>query len=191
MKICSIEGCGKKLYARGWCEMHYARWHRKGDTSKFEPPPRTLDDLLARFDANVKKTDTCWLWTGCLNSAGYGTLSVDCKSKLAHRLAWDLFKTEKIGSAFVLHLCDVKTCVNPSHLFNGTQADNMADKIRKGRHRFGVLKGVKHGSCKLTEDDVRTIRASKQPWRLLAQQFETSVGNVAMIRSRKTWRHLP
>jgi hypothetical protein len=191
MKICSIEGCGKVLYARGWCEMHYARWHRKGDTAKFAHKPTTQDELLFRFHANVNKTDTCWLWTGCLNNSGYGTINMDGKSKLVHRLAWDLFKSEKIGTAFVLHICDVKNCVNPSHLFSGTQADNMWDKVNKGRHRFGYLNGVHHKNSKLTEDDVRAIRASNQPWKLIAKQFSISVGNVAMIRSRKSWRHLP
>ncbi len=153
MKICSIEGCDKPLYARGWCEMHYARWHRKGDTAKFVQQPSTREDVVARFEANVQKTETCWLWTGCLNNAGYGTINIDGKSKLVHRLSWDLFRTEKIGEAFVLHICDVKNCVNPSHLFSGSQADNINDKMKKGRHRYGLSRGTSHGRAKLTEGD--------------------------------------
>jgi len=191
MKICSIDGCGQALYARGWCEMHYARWHRKGSTDKFENTQPTRDEILARFEAKVEKTDTCWLWTGCINSSGYGTISVRGKCHMSHRLSWDLFKSKKIGKQFVLHMCDVRNCVNPSHLFSGTQNENIADMIKKGRQRTGRLAGIKHGMSKISEDDVRTIRASKQTAPVLAKQFGISRSNVGMIRTGKTWRHLP
>lgn len=191
MKICSIDGCGRVLYARDWCEMHYARWHRKGSTEKREYKPTPRDGVVARFESNVRKTDSCWLWTGCLNSSGYGTISVDGKCYLSHRLSWDLFKSKKIGKKFVLHMCDVRSCVNPSHLFTGSQKDNISDMITKGRQRAGRLTGTKHGMSKLSEDDVRTIRASKQSASVLAKQFSISRSNVGMIRTGKTWRHLP
>lgn len=192
IKICSIDGCNGALYARGWCEMHYARWQRKGDTSKADVGVQLKrDEIIARFESNTDKTETCWIWTGSINSAGYGTVSLNGESHLVHRLSWDLFRSEPIGSKFVLHICDVKTCVNPSHLFSGSQAENIADMIRKGRKRNAGAKGTKHHRCKLTEQDVRLIRDSGQKWADIAKQFEISVGNVAMIRSRKSWRHLP
>lgn len=192
MKTCSIEGCGRDLYARDWCEMHYARWRRKGDTSKANTGvPLERAEIVARFDANVVKTETCWLWKGAINGAGYGTMSLNGKPVFTHRLSWELFRSEPIGDKFVLHICDVKTCVNPSHLFSGSQADNIADMIRKGRKRSVGAKGTKHHKCRLTEDQVRSIRASDQKWADIAKQFGVSVGNVAMIRGRKSWRHLP
>lgn len=83
------------------------------------------------------KTETCWLWTGATDGKyGHGRLNVDGRPVQAHRVAWaDAFGAVPAGMS-VLHKCDVALCVNPAHLFLGTQADNMADMTSKGRRSY-------------------------------------------------------
>ena len=77
----------------------------------------------------------CWLWTGATQTFGYGKVTVNWKSYSAHRLSWILHKGEIPAGMSVLHHCDNPACVSPSHLFLGSQFDNMKDMARKGRSR--------------------------------------------------------
>lgn len=88
-----------------------------------------------KFLASVKKTKTCWLWTGLTLGGGYGRFRQDEKSKeiYAHRWAWTNFKSVIPEGLQVLHKCDTPGCVKPAHLFLGTQKDNVRDMIAKGR----------------------------------------------------------
>lgn len=95
-----------------------------------------------RFWTKVDPTGECWLWTASLHPKGYGQVSVrrpDGRPTMrrAHHIAWELTYGPKPPHLFVLHHCDTPRCVRPDHLFLGTQADNIADMVRKGRHRFG------------------------------------------------------
>lgn len=86
-----------------------------------------------RFWAKVRKSDQCWIWTAC-NTRGYGVFWVKGKKVVATRFVWTLTHGKEVPpDLVVMHSCDNPTCVNPSHLSLGTHADNVADKVNKGR----------------------------------------------------------
>ncbi len=117
------EFCAKPVVARGYCENHYRRWKRCGDPLGGRTAQGLPDDV--RFWAKVEKTDTCWLWTGSLNSAGYGGFSTGPTRDLAHRWAY-AHEVGPIPEGLDLdHLCRVKRCVNPAHLEAVTRAENL------------------------------------------------------------------
>src|SRR5882724_3729117 len=98
-----------------------------------------------RFWRHVDKRgpDDCWEWRGGLCGPGYGIfkvgkLGIDRRNVMAHRFSYELH-IGSLGNLECLHTCDNKKCVNPAHFFKGTQADNMQDKVNKGRSRPGVL----------------------------------------------------
>jgi hypothetical protein len=87
----------------------------------------------------------------------------------------------------VLHKCDNRLCVNPEHLFLGTNAVNMADKCAKGRQ----TKGEQHGPAKLTEAAVLAIRSDPRLLRVIAAEYNVQRQTVGKIKNRKLWAHLP
>ena len=93
-----------------------------------------------RFFSKVKKTNSCWEWQGA-KRLGYGVFKVDGKTKGAHRQSWELHKGVIPKGLLVLHKCDNRGCVNPSHLFLGSHSDNMKDVQMKGRLK--LPEGVK------------------------------------------------
>lgn len=90
--------------------------------------------LENRFLEKVNKTDSCWLWTGALNSRGYGAIGVNGKSVSAHRFSYETYIGEIPPGMVVCHSCDVRNCVNPEHLWVGTSADNNRDMFEKDRN---------------------------------------------------------
>ena len=135
---------------------------------------------------------------GCLECRGrlvrgYGKVSYRSREVLAHRLvyAWSRGVTlESIAGLVVRHDCDNPACVNPEHLSLGTQADNIADCIARGRARHRTPEGVEHHAAKLTDEVVRAIRQSSDSARVLAERFGVSKPTVKDIRKRRTWRHI-
>ena len=105
-------------------------------------PPRRRNGQLRpipinqRFWLKVRKTGTCWLWTGAHKPTGYGDAWYRNRRQNAHRVAWQLLRGRIPKGKFVLHQCDTPACVNPGHLFLGTQKVNMTDCIQKGRFSY-------------------------------------------------------
>ncbi len=136
----------------------------------------------------------CYLWTGRLNAGGYGTLKYAGRSLLAHRAAW----TEKHGpipaGLKICHRCDMPSCVNPDHLWLGTQADNIADCVQKGRVPIGDQRrpqwGEQNASVKLTNEQVAAIRVDPRFQRDIARAYGISQSNVSLIKAGKSRPHL-
>ena len=143
------------------------------------------------FD-QVRKTPTCWLWTGRVVGRPpndlYGQMRWYGRETLAHRISYTLAKGPIPPGKLVLHTCDTPRCVRPSHLFLGTHQDNVDDMMAKGRHVN--LPGEKHGMAKVTEKIVRSIRRSPLPLRPLAKKYKVSVSLVSQIRSGAIWKHV-
>lgn len=86
-----------------------------------------------RFWLYVEKTDTCWLWHGPMDGVGYGAINTGDRRRGAHRVSYEMANGPIPDGLFVCHTCDVRNCVNPSHLFVGTARDNALDCWLKGR----------------------------------------------------------
>lgn len=145
---------------------------------------------LRQYWSKVNKTTSeCWEWTGTKNRDGYGQFGRGVfLPKLAHRAAWVLTYGPIPEGMCVLHRCDNPGCVNPSHLWLGTHADNVADRHKKCRTR--VLRGEEQWMSKLTEDRVREIIASDNRGVDLARRFGVSQATISMIRTKRRWRHI-
>jgi hypothetical protein len=144
--------------------------------------------LKERFEEKVyaDPNSGCFLWGGAVYRKGYGKFCVEGKLRSAHRVAWKLYNGPIPDDLHVLHKCDNPVCVNPAHLFLGTNADNMRDKDEKGR----TPKGEKHGSAKLTEDAVLDIRTRRMSQVAFARLYGVSPQAIHSIQHGKSWAHL-
>lgn len=131
--------------------------------------------------------DGCWYWTGGL-CCGYGIVSIDDKSRRAHRVSFQIYKGIDPQNKFVCHTCDHPSCINPDHLFLGTAKDNSQDMARKLRHTFGE----KSHKAKLSETDVLKIKelSNQHPSRYVAKLYNLEKTAVLRILRKKTWKHL-
>lgn len=158
--------------------------------------PRVLSSLRERFDARCGAAgdDDCWNWTGMIDAKGYAIIWDGKKTLRANRVSYALHVGEPPPDLLVCHHCDNPSCVNPSHLFLGTAADNNADRDAKGRHGHGPLPaGEKHPAAKLTNADVRDIRAalaSGGSWRRTAKRFGVSKKTIGDIKMGRRWAHV-
>ena len=138
---------------------------------------------------NKSGPNGCWLWKKATNNSGYGWMFVGEKNWLAHRLSWILHNGEIPDGLCVLHKCDVRTCVNPDHLFLGTRADNNADMRAKGRRRPD-RHGTEMPNAKLTEEKVLAIRASNATNKELAIEYGVTSALINTVRKRRAWAHI-
>lgn len=150
---------------------------------------------IEKFWGFVSKTDTCWLWTGGKDKKGYGKISIgpasNRKHPKAHRISYFLHHGSLPDDRFVCHSCDNPACVNPDHLFLGTNADNMADMAAKGRAYSwkGRRSGEDNPHAKVTADDVRALRAATglEQIHSIAGRRGISIGHARAIASGRGW----
>lgn len=141
----------------------------------------------------IKKAgpDDCWKWKGCCNDKGYGQLGSggrEGKTIYAHRTIFELEIGPIPEGLFVCHHCDNRKCCNPKHLFLGTNQDNVDDMVSKNRQ--AKIKGVLHGSSKLTEEQVLKIRLDLRSTRKIANDYCISHGQAWRVKTKKDWKHL-
>jgi hypothetical protein len=134
---------------------------------------------------------SCWPWQGSLATGGYGRFSFQGKARRAHQVAYFLTHG-RWPEPLCCHRCDNRACCNPAHLFQGTSSDNNRDMCAKGRNVRPI--GERHGCAKLTEQDVRDIRANYALCRVtqgtLAARFGVRPCTISEIINRKSWGHL-
>lgn len=149
--------------------------------------PKSLQDRFSE-KWTPEPFSGCWLWTAGVGASGYGVLHHHGHhvSISAHRAAWEIHKGPIPTHLFVLHRCDTRICVNPNHLFLGIQRDNMRDMTAKGR----TCMGENNHMSKLTKQDVKEIRASKQFGKQLSQRFGVTPQTIWYAKRHKTWRHV-
>lgn len=145
-----------------------------------------------RFDEKVQRGDGCWNWISAIGSRGYGIFwhGKARRSVMAHRFALEIALGHELpANRVVMHSCDNPRCVNPEHLSLGTVLDNALDAKGKGRLATGERNG---GGKKLTEDQVRGIRARKAetsgPQEAISHGVSRYVVNA--IRRGDIWKHV-
>ena len=139
-------------------------------------------DLRKRFEEKYERVTEsgCWIWTGAQAAFGYGLINVNRVSKHAHRISYELHIGPIPEQLRVCHRCDVPECVNPNHLFLGTDADNSADMVRKGRG--------KGGKPKVTKADIVEIASSLERTSVLARRYKVSAALIVHYRG-PMWKH--
>ena len=147
-----------------------------------------LVPIAERFWSKVDKTSNpngCWEWVGGLFSSGYGKFKVFGKSVRAHRFSYELTKGIIPKGMLVCHHCDNPKCINPQHLFLGTNSDNTLDMHQKGRAKDQY--GEKNKTAKLSIDSVRIIRESNKTQTELGKEFGVSRRCINKIINCLTW----
>ena len=178
-KICDAPNCKKESHARGkYCAKHGARLRRNGS---FDLPAKLSlkERLLAKTQIDEKSG--CWNWVGYQTNKGrYGAINNDGKRLLVHRVSYEIHKGEIPDGMLVCHNCDNMTCVNPQHLWLGSNNDNMQDKMKKGRHRV-------RADCKYTKEEILAvkdlIKAGFSTY-FIAKKFNEKYGVLAHIIRR-------
>jgi len=144
-----------------------------------------------RFFSKIYITDDCWIWHGTINATGYGVffLSYNRKQILSHRYSYQLFyKTELTTSRIIRHKCDNPLCINPRHLIIGSHADNVKDRVERGRSAIGE----NNGRSKLTIKDVKYIRKNyrQHSRKELANIYSVDRKVVYDIIHNNTWKDI-
>lgn len=145
------------------------------------------EKIRKRFWEKVDKNleSGCWEWTAQIAPNGYGRFYTD-KNTSAHRASWEIHYGKIPKRMLVCHRCDNKKCVNPKHLFVGTNKDNLEDMRIKGRS----LRGEKNTGSKLNRSQVKQIRAMLNKGinqEQIAREFEVAKNTVSRISTRERW----
>jgi hypothetical protein len=161
--------CSQKCAKKGICEPKHRFWRK----------------------VNKNGENGCWIWTGLKMTSGYGIFGINKSCIGAHRYSWELHYGKIPDGMSVLHICDIKLCVNPKHLFIGTQADNMRDMANKNRNES--VRGENNHMHKLTVNLVRAIRSMQRIRgfrKLLSIKYGLSYTTISNVINHKSWKHV-
>lgn len=172
-KPCKIENCERPAGGgRGYCGKHYQRYRKTGDPLAVRLPSDS-ERLWSRVDKSGGP-NSCWEWTGFRNRDGYGHVTVDGKqNQRAHRAIYRDFYGELSDDVVVRHTCDNPPCCNPAHLLAGTQVENMADIVERGRW-----------PRRWTDDQLEAVRVDTRPGRVVAAEYGMSQSYVYLLRKQ-------
>ena len=173
--------------------------HWKPKKEGYKKPNLKMKRLATRFWSQVDKSGECWEWLGPKKSNGYGILTITLDSgkreSHVHRISYILEYGEIPDGLCVLHKCDNRSCVRPSHLWLGTYGDNNRDAIAKGRFATPPnFQGEHHPSAKLTQRQVDEIRqlGLKHPgltYVAIAKRYDVTPENISHIVRHISWNN--
>jgi hypothetical protein len=180
--VCCIKGCDTAWLYLGLCNRHWRRNKKYGSPVATKGHSGMLVGLPVgeRFYRQVKKTPTCWLWSGATDGDGRSIFSSAVGTtvyKRAHRFSWSFHTGEVLPRGMMIcHKCDNPRCVNPDHLFPGTAFDNMRDMIAKGRRR--ILEGGDAPKAKLSAKQVKAIIRDPRPYAQIAADYGVAATTI-------------
>lgn len=209
--IFNCKNCGKEQIAFGYTKGR-KKYCSKKCMEEFRHTP--LEELVKR--GYEKRDSGCWEWVkDKVTTTGYGKLTYKGKTMSAHRASYIVHKGEIPKGKHICHTCDNRACVNPDHLWVGTQKENIQDMIAKGRKpcqkgrklspehfeklQFGRKnnhpgkQGSKHHLAKLTEEKVKEIKkliSQGYKNKEIAELYKVDQSNISHIRSGKRWSHV-
>lgn len=187
-KLCSVEECDRPILAKGFCQKHYWRVYRHGDHNKVSRQP---NGTCQEYFHNVVLTydgDECLIWPYARSTKGYGRVSKDGKQAQASRLVCeDVNGPPPTPDHEAAHSCGNGHlgCVTKRHLRWATSKENHADRLVHGTDN----RGERSGKAKLTEEDVRKIRALRgvKTQKEIAAEFGVTPTNISMIQTGHNW----
>lgn len=137
--------------------------------------------IRERLESNYKvnRVTGCWEWTKYRKPNGYGQVKYGGKKHMVHRLSYEVFNGPIPDGLIVRHTCDNPCCYNPEHLLLGTHADNMEDKVTRGR-----------ASSKLTAEQVDAIKSDTRSLRVIAKEYGVHHATISHIKTGRNWKHL-
>lgn len=181
--LCSVDGCGKPVFVKKLCKLHYGRQWRGQSLH------RVLLSKPERFRRHFQQgtADECWLWQSGKDKNGYGLFTFRGDGTVrATRYMWEITHGEAPGRMQVCHRCDNPSCVNPAHLFLGTNLDNHLDMMSKGRWAGSP-------TTKLTPADVAAMRSEFSgrygDVSRLARKFGISYAQAGKIIRGDCWKN--
>ncbi len=155
------------------------------------PMPEILLDTQCRFweKVDVKSDSECWNWNAGVVSSGYGVICIKYLNYCAHRISYYIHYKKDPGELLVCHECNNKLCVNPQHLFLGTQQDNVQHAFDTG---IVIHKGNLHPNARFRDSHSHEIRklADTMSQGKIAKLFNVSPSAIWQILTRKTWSHV-
>lgn len=194
---CSVAECDQDVRARGLCNSHYRRLLATGSVeghgwAERGKPFRWLQAAVAKRE----RDEGCWLdrpWKSRIGEYPTATPPGGPQQKASHIVLALDGRPRPFEGAVARHSCDTPECLNPAHLCWGTQAENIADMVRRNRARSGGTRGESHGNAKLTEGVVRDIRrraAAGEQQKALAREYGVGQMAVSLVVRRKAWAHV-
>jgi hypothetical protein len=205
---CTVDGCNRDALSNGgrhnsrpdaittkYCRKHLSWLEKYGSTDRHRYSRGTVEERFWKF---VDKSSGCWSWNGSKNAKGYGLMQgtpiagkTHGKTVLAHRVSYEIHHGTLDDGDYVMHLCDNPQCTNPDHLRKGTQSENIKDAITKGRKFVPAASGIDNPRSKLTEEQVRFIKAHPElGHKAIGDMFGLSPNCIRGVRIGRTWTHI-
>ena len=141
---------------------------------------------------NIEFSNKCWIWKGSVSQFGYGRVRIKNKASVpAHRVMYELYKGDIENNLNVCHTCDNRLCVNPDHLWLGTDKENHSDMVEKGRRT--ILRGSENKKSKLKESDILKIMDMEKSGMKrieIAKTYHVNWSTIDRIFRKETWSHI-